>query len=103
MIFSGADLIRNSGRQAERVEKLKDTSTPAVKAPEKKAPIDEETSGALLRFARFIHGEKEKKKKPSKKSSPNPASKRYAKNPYLAPEERLAEESAKGQSLDIAA
>jgi hypothetical protein len=102
VIFSGADLIRNSGRQAERAEKLKDTSTPAVQAPEKKSPIDEETGGALLRFARFIHGEKEKKKKPAKKTSLNSESKRYAKNPYVMLEERLAAESARGQSLDIA-
>lgn len=99
MIFSGADLIRNSGRQAERAEKLKDTSKTQVQAPEKKSPIDEETGGALLRFARFIHGEKDKKKKSAKKS----ASKRHAKNPYLELEERMAAEAAKGQSLDIAA
>ncbi len=96
MIFSGADLIRNSGRQAERAERLKEASP--VQAPTKKEATDQDTNGALLRFARFIHGEKEKKKR----QAPKPAPKRHGTHPYLALQAREEAEAAKGNTLDIA-
>jgi len=63
MIYSGADLIRTSGQQAERVERLTKHAEPiaAVQPPQKN---ESGLNDGLLRFARFIH--KEKQKKPGK-------------------------------------
>lgn len=93
MIFSGADLIRNSGRQHERAERLREKPSSAVPATEGKAKVDEDTGGALLRFARFIHNEKDKKKRPVPKRNTVAA--------YQQAFRAVDEEESKGRSLDI--
>ena len=73
MLYSGASLIRMNGQQQERLEKLKINTEPvqATQAPEDPGTqLDQETHGALLRFARFINDEKGKKKSQNEKKNP---------------------------------
>ena len=93
MIISGADLIRNSGRQQVRAERIAERPTSAVQAPDAKSKLDDDTGGALLRFARFIHDEKEKKKKP--------VPKRNTATAYQSAFKALSEAESKGHTLDI--
>lgn len=75
MLYSGADLIRTSGQQAERVERIKAAeSVRAMENPgQSQSSLDGETQGALLRFARFVNDEKnQSKKQPPKPSKPAP-------------------------------
>jgi hypothetical protein len=76
-MLSGADLIRTSGQNADRAQRLKVVPDPVVKAvespAESKANLDEQTQSALLRFARFVN--KEGQKKPPPKSNKRPAGK----------------------------
>ena len=69
--MTGADLIRTTVQNAERAQRLNAASEPGVKpveSPEENpSSLDDETQGALLRFARFIN--KEGQKKPSAKSN----------------------------------
>jgi hypothetical protein len=69
-----------------------------VQAPAEKKPTQEETGGALLRFARFVHDEAEKKKK---KALEKPAPKRHGLHPYAAAFKALESEEGKGSTLDI--
>lgn len=99
MIYSGADLIRTSGLQAERMDRLaaKADGPDAVKAPS--APenptsnLDEQTQGALLRFARFINKEKRPPKKRVFRSG--------TANPYAAAEALQEKLFSRGRSLDV--
>jgi hypothetical protein len=112
MIYSGADLIRTSGQQQDRVERLRLAdrgdagdagAVEPVSSPENPASgLDENTQGALLRFARFLHGRggsgggagqgrADKKRSPISKSD----------NPYIRFAERLERMSDGGQILDL--
>jgi len=71
MIYSGAELIRTSGQQAERMERLKVVDPiPPVAAPTPSGTsLDDETHSALMRFARFIKEDREPPPKRPKKSA----------------------------------
>ena len=71
-MHSGVELIRTSGRQAERLDRLRPVEpVPPVDNPTPShSSLDNETQGALLRFARFVHAEKEQKDKPPAKKKP---------------------------------
>ena len=100
MLYSGADLIRTSGLQHERLDRLdkEDGAVKPVSPPENPtSQLDDQTQGALLRFARFIH--KEKDKKPRKASRPETLN--SATNPYIKAEEREAQLFGRGHSLDV--
>jgi len=95
MIYSGADLIRTGSQHAERVTKLNVPAVSEVKPPgESKSTLDEETQGALLRFARFIH--KDGQKKPSHNKT-----KSTSKHPYIKAQEPMDRWFEVGQNLDI--
>ncbi|MBX3021078.1 MAG: hypothetical protein KF799_05320 [Bdellovibrionales bacterium] len=107
MIYSGADLIRNSSALTERLERL-ETQGPSVQpvaAPENpKGSLDEQSqNSALLRFARFVHKEGEKKKRRPKRGLELPSSSetKPSLNPYRAAEEREGYLFGRGQSLDV--
>lgn len=75
MLYTGADLIRTSGAQTERLERLKIVPNdlelkPAEKPAETKSSLDEETQSALHRFARFINKENKDRQNPAKKQLP---------------------------------
>jgi hypothetical protein len=100
MMYSGVELIRASGRQAERLDRLRpvepvapvDDSTPSHSS------LDSETQGALLRFARFVHGEKGQKDKPT----PNKRSAKGVPQAYLNQIGFTPDESTKtGSLIDI--
>lgn len=95
MIYSGADLIRTANQQQERIERLHVASevAPLEKPAKTGSSLDEETRGALLRFARFIN--KDGKKPPQKKAQPRST------NPYVAAEARRERFHDCGQQLDI--
>lgn len=97
MIYSGADLIRTASQQQERMERLQVAHEvkPLEKPAEPKSSLDEETKGALLRFARFFSEKKEKRK-----GSPRPPSK-SSMNPYIEAEARRERLFDSGQQLDI--
>ncbi len=105
MIYSGADLIRTSGQQQERLDRLKVVpNEQEVKPPEKsaqtKSSLDEETQGALLRFARFINKENKEngpKKDPPKKLAP----KGPADHPYKKSMSVLNRAMDSGLTIDI--
>lgn len=96
MIYSGADLIRNAGQLAERLER----SAPAdsVRAASDSAPhhhLDDETQNALVRFARFLNKDKAPPKKKAAVSQTKSA------NPYAQAEERENTRESLGHTLDI--
>jgi len=90
MIYTGADLIRTSGLQSERAEKLELVRTPAVDPAS--SNLNENTQDALKRFARFMNEQKPKKPRPNTKPSSHPYSRTKA---------RAAIELDRGQMLDI--
>ncbi len=81
MLLTGADLIRTSGERQERLERLQVAKEvkPTEKAPETKSSLDEETHGALLRFARFINKEGQPKKPKSQSKTGTGKEHPYAK------------------------
>src|SRR3712207_3094642 len=97
MLYSGADLIRTSNLQHERMERLEamDSVKPVAASDNPASTLDDQTQNALLRFARFIHKEGEKKK-PLRS-----VRKSHLKNPYVAAEEREVKLFSRGQTLDV--
>lgn len=72
MLATGAELIKTSGQLQDRVDRLKvvDKEVKPVENPgQAKSSLDQETQGALLRFARFVNKEQEGKKNPPKKQA----------------------------------
>lgn len=96
MLYSGAHLIRTSDHLRTRLDRLQvKTVDPVQNDPQKTSnTLDEETHGALLRFARFINKEK---KQPRKKT---PSQTKTA-HPYIAVQDRLASQGDIGRTLDI--
>jgi hypothetical protein len=94
--MSGADLIRTSSQQQERAAKLEITAQevkPTNQASQ--SNLDQETKGALLRFARFIH-------KDGKRESPSQKKTSAGKNhPYSKAQEPLQHLYEVGQNIDI--
>ena len=101
MLFSGADLIRTSGQQQARAERIIEASGVAPVAG-RSSDLDEEMGNALQRFARFIHKEsaakKDAKKEPRK---PLPATVKRGPHLYWEAEERRARLDDFGRLLDI--
>ncbi len=101
MLYSGADLIRTSGQQLERGEKLKVVPKevePAASPQQPQLTLDEETQNALLRFARFIHKESKEKEQ---KNRPRVSKFQPITHPYLRAQENLKRLDDSGQVLDI--
>src|SRR3954470_8591354 len=103
MLYSGADLIRASGQQNERLQRLNTADEgavpPVAAAQPASGALDGETQGALLRFARFINKEGEKKKpRPAPGTAAAGAAKR---DPYREAEENHKRLFDRGQQLDI--
>lgn len=74
MLYSGAHLIKTGGQQLELFNKLKlgpQPIQPVNHASPSGSSLDEETQGALLRFARFINQENEKKQKETNRPAQN--------------------------------
>jgi hypothetical protein len=98
MIYSGAELIRTSGQQAERMERLKvvDPIAPVAAPTPSGTSLDDETHSALRRFARFVKDDREAPKRAKKtgrgKGPPN------AYQAQIEIEERFQD---LGSSLDI--
>lgn len=101
MLYSGADLIRTSGQQQERQERLKvlPQVKPAAPVKETSTALEENTQGALLRFARFVQNEKGSKQKP--KERPKGRKLAGSVNPYNRHIDRQAEPEPRGQTLNI--
>ncbi|MGE3760573.1 MAG: hypothetical protein AB7H97_22605 [Pseudobdellovibrionaceae bacterium] len=101
MIYSGADLLRTAAQQQEKLTRL-EMGPQAVKAVESagqpKSSLDEDTRGALLRFARFVN-DKDKKSRPKKRSKG--VSKSHKLGPYLNPLPTLQRHLETGLTLDI--
>jgi len=100
MLYSGAELIRTSGQQIERQERLKvvEPVKPVESPAQPRSSLDQDTQNALLRFARFIHkeGESKKDKKAPSKSTPKTIPGAYhsqIENRYSSPQT--------GHSLDV--
>lgn len=93
MIYSGADLIRTSGQQQDKVTRLKVVPDvkPAEQPAKAKSSLDGETQSALERFARFLN-----KKKPSQNKTSAPKS-----HPYASTLKALELHYDRGQRLDI--
>ena len=107
MLYSGADLIRTSGQQQARLNRLATSDDEGVRAvdPVQRAntPTEGDTQGALLRFARFIHKEGEKKKRP-RENSPTTvavAAAVRAGDPYRQNEVHQQNLFERGQQLDV--
>lgn len=100
MLYTGADLIRSSGHARERTESLK--LVPKVSPPEPAASpsttLDDETQGALLRFARFVQKEGEKRREAPRRAWP---SSNVSKQAYVPHIERLNNPDPRGQILNI--
>ena len=73
-----------------------DPVKPVESAVKSESSLDSESKNALLRFARFVH--KEKNSKAKKPASP-PA--RRSLGGYLSQIESLTEESPRGGNLDV--
>jgi hypothetical protein len=101
MLYSGADLIRNSGQQLERLERLNTGDEVVAAQPAKRSedPPEGETQGALLRFARFVHKEGERKKPPQPPKLQAAAS--IGGNPYREAEVHQQNLFERGQQLDV--
>ncbi len=98
MLYSGADLIRTSGHQVERLSQLRavDPVKPVDSAAKSESSLDSESKNALLRFARFVH----KEKSPKAKKPASPPTRRSL-GGYLSQIESLTEESPRGGNLDV--
>jgi hypothetical protein len=104
MIYSGANLIRNSGRQAEQVERLK-VVEPVAPVPDASTPnqtaLDDETHSALLRFARFVNKEKDQHQGGGAKSPPKKVRPKGVPEAYLCQIEIGVSGRQPGFMLDI--
>lgn len=100
MIYSGADLIRTSGQQQDRSDRLQIVKEvkPAEKPSAPKSSLDDETQSALLRFARFINKENEQKKHSPKKSQTKTGSEKH---PYQQSMAVLNRHMDSGLTIDI--
>lgn len=94
MIFSGADLIRNAGQLAERMERTAPAGAVRAVGEGPSNQLDDETQNALMRFARFLNKDKAP---PKKKASPQ----NKTANPYLVAEERENRRESLGNTLDL--
>lgn len=92
MIYSGADLIRTSGQQQARAERLV-ANTPKVQPVDSKTSDlgGKDTGGALLRFAKFVKDHKQQKEREREKS----------KHPYIMVKRRHDGREDRGLILDI--
>lgn len=99
MLYSGASLVRANSQQQERFDNLRATEPvrPVDSAKQKEAGLDEDTRGALLRFARFIH--KEKQESPKKPPQAKPVS--TGAHPYERTWAAVEKAETNGQILDI--
>lgn len=94
MIYSGVDLIRNADRQQLQADKW---APPPEVTPTRASSNatggegDPDQQGALLRFARFLNKERQKK----------PTGEKPAKHPYIALYQRHLRPEERGQMLDI--
>ena len=95
MIYSGADLIRTSGQQAERMERLQVVAPAAAVSPT--VPPENADSG-LLRFARFLQKERQKQKG---KASPSASQSQTSSNPYVLAAQHQEEIFRRGHLLNI--
>lgn len=102
MIYSGADLIRTSGQQQDRLERLRLVDSSGVEpvgTPENPASgLDDNTQSALMRFARFIH--KDKKEHPQRSQQPRKPASSMA-HPYLKQAERWERLQDEGRLLNL--
>jgi len=104
MIYSGADLIRTSTRQAAAVRSFsgEPLTAQAVKAVESAPAVNhnpkEDNGSALLRFARFVRDEKDQRRPPNQSGT---GAIRRSANPYIRLQQRAREDSERGQVLDI--
>ena len=94
MIYSGADLIRNSSQLAERFERSATVESVRPIGDSPAGLLDEDTQDALARFARFLNQDKAP---PRKKAS----SRSKTINPYALAEERENEREGLGHTVDI--
>lgn len=82
MLYSGASLIRASGEQQEKINKLKLMPVSPVQAANPSGSgLDEDTQSALMRFARFIKKEREGKASPTSppaQKGPHPYKRAFA-------------------------
>jgi hypothetical protein len=107
MLYTGASLIRNNGELQERIEKVRSSSAvrPVTGSEDKPSEnLDEETRGALLRFARFIHKErKDGEAEEQKPAHPEPQSEDSTKtnHPYVRAFAAVQKSSDRGQILNI--
>jgi hypothetical protein len=103
MIYSGADLIRTSGQQHERAERLTKGVEAVADSGTAGTALDQDTQGALLRFARFVHKEslEKKKDKPKLKHDIGRILKAVAANPYVAFLDKAEGRHDVGQMLDL--
>lgn len=100
-------MIRNNGELQERIEKVRSSSVvrPVTGSQDKSSEnLDEETRGALLRFARFIHKERKdgeaEEQKPAQPESQSGDS-TNAHHPYLRAFSAVRKSTDCGQILDI--
>ena len=100
MLYSGAELTRNSGRLTERVSRLKSVEpvVPVAGPSESQSSLDGETQGALQRFARFVHKEKEKSASPQKPIRRSPSG---VPQSYTLQIQVTSEVQGRGALLDI--
>jgi hypothetical protein len=100
MLATGAELIKTSASQAERLDKFKPVEGPApiAKSQPGTSHLDSGTQDALMRFARFIH--KEKKKKPFLEVV-KPARRKPSIQPYLKMLSMDEDQTKLGSNLDI--
>jgi hypothetical protein len=94
-MLSGADLIRTSGQNLERAQRLQavDSVNPVETPGKPNSSLDEDTQSALLRFARFVNKEK-KKPKPSRPAV-------GLLKPYLDQVQKLNQEQSSGSMIDV--
>lgn len=75
MLYSGAELIKTSGQQAERLQRMKplEAVRPVDNPAGTGSSLNHDTQNALLRFARFVHREGQQGfKRPPPKSNKRP-------------------------------
>jgi hypothetical protein len=82
MLATGAELIKTSATQAERLDRFNPVEGPSpIAKTQTETSLDSGTQDALMRFAKFIH--KEKKKKPVLQLLESPAQPRPTLKGYL--------------------
>ena len=99
MVQTGADLIRTSGHNVDRAHRMKLVDAPVmpVDSPnQNQSSLDDQTHGALLRFAHFINKEGQEKKRPK----PKPASPRLP-DSYQTQVANLNQEERSGAMINI--